>query len=277
MDGERTPGEQPPIRVARLWRTSRRPIRPEATIGVMSAPHDDEQDSPDTIERFVYDLRGLYLGTTDRPTFKQLARLTHRSSSSLHAAVTYADRLPSQTTVRALIQALDPAHLDDWQQRRNSLDPRAMQGGTPTPQTPSTLESPLPQPGEMLPTAAVASTGTRPTVSTTRRAVIIAGVLALIAGWILATPFDLGGVNTVAFCGGNHPRKDGLSGQRVTDGTWLAWHCELDDGTYVPVDMQLACHQQYPASGPFGGAQYAGHRDQGLASWRCYGSVIHTW
>lgn len=252
----------------------------------MPPPIVDEPDSPDTIEAFVTDLRGLYLQHHNRPTFNQLGRITHRSSSSLHAAVTYSDRLPSQATVSALVEVLAPDQISTWLQRRQRLDPRSQIRATSASEPTSTVDAGT-DGVETNGSVGVATTGNgglqphnKPSIlsagASTRTIFTSVGVaVALIAGGLLAAPFDRGGISTVAFCSGNYPRSDGRSGQVADDGTWAGWSCELDDGKRVPIDMQLACRQQYPSTGLFGGAQYAVHNSQGFTSWRCYGSPIH--
>lgn len=241
----------------------------------MTTPTDTPEEPADSVDRFVRDLRSLYANAENRPTFKHLGRLTHRSPSSIHAAVTYSDRLPSRATVEPLVKVLDPENLAAWLARHASLDPRQHATGevpapaTDQPKTPDADQAPA----TLAAMAPSAISGPRPRPLLIAAAVIVAGL----GGALLTTPFDRGGVSTVAFCGGNYPRTDGRSGQVTTDGSWVAWRCELDDGTFVPVDMQLACRQQYPASGPFGGAQYAVHQSQGLGSWRCYGALVHGW
>ena len=89
--------------------------------------------------------------------------------------------------------------------------------------------------------------------------------------------FDRGDLSTVAYCSTNHPRSDGAQGQFLADHTWTGWRCRLDDNTAIPIDMQLACRQQYPPLGPFGGAQFAVHNSNGYASWHCFGALLHGW
>ena len=240
----------------------------------MTTPTVTPDEPADSVERFVRDLRSLYAHAENRPTFKQLGRLTHRSPSSIHAAVTYSDRLPSRATVEPLVKVLDPDHLTDWLARHARLDPR--HHGT---QEPPAAGPGAGQASDYSHQVQIQSASTSGAITVHRpRATLIAAVIAAgLVGAALTTPFDRGGVSTVAFCGGNYPRKDGRSGQVTTDGSWAAWRCELDDGTFVPVDMQLACRQQYPANGPFGGARYAVHQSQGLGSWRCYGALVHGW
>lgn len=255
----------------------------------MPAHPPDEPEVPDTVERFVTDLRSLYQEHPGRYTLKRLHSETGLSSSRFGAAIKNTDTLPSADTVEAMVRILDPGHAAPWVERRHRLA-RPVAGGSNT-AAPSTLFLPPHEP-EADPTVPPGGdsdaevkrddpTPKRPQRPPWSRGrwVSAAVALAAILGGLLTTPFELGGVNTVAFCLANYPRSDARSGQVAIGGTWNDWRCQLDDAnhTEIPIDFQLACRQQYPALGPFGGAQFAAHKNAGFISWRCYGSVVHGW
>lgn len=267
--------------------------------------------SDDTVEKFVLDLRALFREHPDRLTLQQLADRALVSKSTCGAATKNTSALPSEDTVKGMLQVLDPTNLLAWLKRRNQLArtiaarPRAAitpdSAAGSTADSPADFEADAPAQSPPTPVFAVqdsdvarldsrestppptaaspaASDETRPRRGRLRRGLWVAAIaVAGLAGAVATTPFELGGVNAVKFCGGNYPRTDGRSGQIALTGSWDSWRCELDDAehTSVPIDFQLACRQQYPPIGPFGGAQYAAHVDLGHASWRCYGSLLH--
>lgn len=247
------------------------------TIPPMPTPS-HSPDPGDTIERFVTDLGVLREQHPDRPTYLKLARMARRSKSGVHAATTNTEVLPSHDTLRALVGVLAPADVDQWLERRRRLAARP-----PALQTLEVSKADLSPPDSKADNSVAPPTPSRrpgfvTSSSFDRRIAFTAAVaLAVFIGGVLTTPLDRGGVNTVAFCLGNYPRADGRSGQIATGGTWSSWHCQLDDNTLVSIDFQLACIQQYPAAGPFGGAQFALHSSLGHTSWRCYGSLVHNW
>lgn len=167
----------------------------------MTTPTVTPEEPADSVERFVRDLRSLYAHAANRPTFKQLGRLTHRSPSSIHAAVTYSDRLPSRATVEPLVKVLDPDHLADWLARHARLDPR--HHGTPEPPAAGPVAAQASESVDDPRQVQIqsASTSGAITVHRPRAALIAAVIVAGLVGAALTAPFDRGGVSTAAFCG----------------------------------------------------------------------------
>lgn len=77
-------------------------------------------EPPDSVEAFAMDLRALWL-QAGQPTFGHLAKRTGRSKTSLNNATLSTSPLASADVVRALVDELDPAAVEEWLARRARL------------------------------------------------------------------------------------------------------------------------------------------------------------
>lgn len=231
----------------------------------MQTPTTGEQLDPDSVARFVTDLDRLRLVHAGHLTFTQLERATGLSRSSLHKAVRDTTKLPSAATTSRLVGFLAPQDVPGWLDRRHQISPEKHA---------QSVQAPIDGPSQA---ALTAPREAKRSNSPSRRLAWLGAIAgSAIATGLLTVPFERGGIDVASYCTSNHPRTDRRSGE-FNDGTWTGWKCLLTDGTTVSVDLQLACRQQYPASGPFGGAQFAVHNNRSFASWRCWGSLLHGW
>jgi len=239
----------------------------------------DGQQEVDSVERLVSDLRRLK--ERSGRTLDALAKTARISRTSIHDATTKEHRLPSANVVRRLALILDPDDVDRWEARRDRLDPKLklalpsaapVEGAEPAPD-PEPHGGGEPQPIKMTPDASGSQRLRRRWSNPVLAGALAVGALAV--GMLAASPHSMGGVSALAYC-------ESFSQSRVGDDafahgkTYDSLRCILGDGTVEALDVQRACQQEYPAVGPFGGAQYAGHIGPGWADWQCYGSLLHV-